>query len=127
MKIQQALELYLESLKKEGVSPRSLYTYGKDAQQIATFFGDNDLSQMTKPRVGKFLKSDALLWVQDKKPRSARTVKKTVYFFRRFLNWSVQQGWIETIPLPAGLSIPKIVMSSESVSSDSSGSEEKTG
>ena len=62
MTLGQAMVEYLEQLKTDGKSERTIYTYTQDAKQITGFFGtDRKLSAILVPHVGKFLKSDALL------------------------------------------------------------------
>jgi site-specific recombinase XerC len=84
--LHQAMEAYLEHLKSEGKKDRTLFTYGKDAEQIEAFFGpDKKLSAIQTALVGKFLKSDILPKLPDGKERAERTVQKTVRVFRMFL------------------------------------------
>ena len=57
----QAMADYLEHLKSEGKSEKTIYTYSRDVEQIIGFFGtDRKLTSILTPHVGKFLKSDAL-------------------------------------------------------------------
>lgn len=96
-----ALAEYLEHLKDEGKSERSLYTYGMDAKQIIAFFGtDRKLASILTPHVGKFLKSDILLKLPNGKCRAELTVKKTVRVLRMFFLWSLDKGYITNLPLP---------------------------
>ena len=92
---------YMEYLKSEGKSERTIYTYGQDMKQITDFFGaDRKLSAILTPHVGKFLKSDALLKQPNGKDRAELTVKKTVRVLRMFLIWTLDMGYIEKLPLP---------------------------
>jgi hypothetical protein len=102
--LKEACRLYLEHLQTLGKNPRTLYTYGKDLQQIQAFFGpDEPLSVLTFPRVGKFLRSDELLRLPNGKDRAQPTVKKTVRVFRCLVLWLKEQGHIESVPLPKGV------------------------
>lgn len=95
---------YLERLKSEGKSPRTLYTYRKDLDQVeAHFKPEKKLSAIMIPHVSGFLKSDALLKLPDGKERSEPTVKKTIRVFRMFLVWALGKGYITKLPLPKDL------------------------
>jgi len=97
----EVLAEYLEHLKQEGKSERTIYTYQKDAEQIMGFFGaDRKLTSILTPHVGKFLKSDALLKMHGDRNRSEVTVRKTIRVFRMFLIWAKEIGYIERLPLP---------------------------
>ncbi len=100
MKIQTALDNYIEYLKGLGKSDITIYSYSKDAEQIAAFFGERNLDELTKLWVGRFLKSGELNKRPNGKGRAPNTVKKTIGFFRRFIIWSQEQGWLEEYPLP---------------------------
>lgn len=92
---------YLEHLKSEGKSPRTIYTYTKDFDQIEAYFGANKkLQSILIPHVSSFLKSDVLLQMPSSKERSEPTVKKTVRVFRMFLVWALGKGYIAKLPLP---------------------------
>ncbi len=95
---------YLEHLKSEGKSPRTLYTYRKDLDQVEAYFKpEKKLSAIMVPHVSGFLKSDALLKLPDGKERSEPTVKKTIRVFRMFLVWALGKGYITKLPLPKDL------------------------
>ena len=101
----QAMTQYLEHLKSEGKSERSLYTYGMDAKQIVGFFGtDRRLPGILTPHVGKFLKSDVLLKLPNGQQRAELTVKKTIRVLRMFLGWAQDKGYITNLPLPKDVS-----------------------
>ena len=92
---------YLEHLKAQGKTERTIYTYAKDFEQIEAFFGpEKKLGSILVPHVSSFLKSDALLKMRGDKPRSEITVKKTIRVFRMFLVWCMEQGYIAKLPLP---------------------------
>ena len=97
----QAMADYLEHLKSEGKSERTIYTYNMDAKQITGFFGtERKLTSILSPHVGKFLKSDALLRLPNGTERAEPTVRKTVRVLRMFLIWARDNGYIEKLPLP---------------------------
>lgn len=99
--LHEAIEEHIEYLKSQGKSERTIYTYGKDFEQIEAFFKpDRQLGSILIPHVGSFLKSDALLKMRNDKYRSQITVKKTVRVFRTFLVWALEQGYIDKLPLP---------------------------
>ncbi|MCE5322399.1 hypothetical protein LLG46_03670 [bacterium] len=99
--LHEAIEEHLEYLKSQGKSERTLYTYGKDFEQIEAYFGpDRKLTSILIPHVSGFLKSDALLKMHGGKDRSEITVKKTIRVFRMFLIWAKEQDYIAKLPLP---------------------------
>lgn len=99
--LHEAIEEHIEYLKAQGKSERTLYTYGKDFEQVEAYFGsDKKLGSILVPHVSGFLKSDALLKMHGDKERSKITVKKTVRVFRTFLVWALEQGYIDKLPLP---------------------------
>ena len=102
--LQHSLQEYLEHLKSEGKSERTLYTYQKDAEQIIEFFGaERKLTAILTPHVGKFLKSDVLLKLPRGGERAQLTVKKTVRVLRMFLSWAKEMSYITSLPLPKNL------------------------
>ena len=95
---------YLEHLGSTGKSNRTLYTYGKDFEQIEAFFGEKrQLSKILPAHVGKFLKSDELLTLPSGKERAKPTVEKTVRVMRMFFVWCVETGRIKKLPLPKAM------------------------
>jgi site-specific recombinase XerD len=99
--LHEAIEEHIDFLKSQGKSERTLYTYGKDLEQVESFFGsEKKLSAILVPHVSAFLKSDALLKMHGDKDRSEITVKKTVSVFRTFLIWAKECGYITKLPLP---------------------------
>ena len=99
--LHQAARAYLEHLRSQGKKERTLYTYGKDFEQIEAFFGaERKLSAILTPHVGKFFKSDALLKLPNGRERSKPTVEKTKRVFRMFLIWANETGRIDKLPLP---------------------------
>jgi len=99
--LHDAAQAYLEHLRGQGKKERTLYTYGKDFEQIEAFFGaERKLSGILAPHVGKFFKSDALLKLPSGKKRAKPTVDKTMRVFRMFLIWAEESGRIDKLPLP---------------------------
>jgi len=99
--LKDAVKAYMESLKQAGKSPRTLYTYGKDFEQIQRFFGEEKkLSAILKPHVGKFMKSDELLTLPNGNRRANQTIKKTYRVLRAFFYWAQSEGYIEEVPMP---------------------------
>ena len=99
--LKKAIPAYMEYLKSQGKAERTLYTYGKDFEQITTFFGEKKQLTAIRPTdVGKFLKSDALLTLPSGKTRAVPTIEKTIRVLRMFLEWSVEQGYITEVPFP---------------------------
>ena len=110
----QVMDQYLEYLKVEGKSERTLYTYGQDARQVIGFFGsDRKLTSILTPHVGKFLKSNALLRLSNGKERAEPTVRKTVRVLRMFLVWARENGYIEKLPLPKDVPVGRSAGSPE--------------
>jgi len=99
--LKEAAREYIEHLRSQGKAERTLYTYGRDFEQIEAYFGpEKKLSAVLIPHVSGFLKSDSLLRLPNGKERSEPTVKKTIRVFRMFLVWSHSMGYITKIPLP---------------------------
>lgn len=115
--LHDALQEYLHSLRSDGKSERTLYTYSKDAEQIEAHFGSGKkLGSILVPHVSGFLKSDALLKLPSGKERSEPTVKKTVRVFRMFLVWALAQGYITKLPLPKDTPMGRSVKTTPEVS-----------
>jgi len=123
IKLQDAAREYLEYLKAEGKSPRTIYTYRKDFDQIEAYFKpEKKLSAIMVPHASGFLKSDALLKLPSGKERSEPTVKKTVRVFRMFLVWALGKGYITKLPLPKDMPMGHSVKQTTEVQDASSGS-----
>jgi len=104
--LNEGLNEYLEHLKSQGKSERTIYTYSKDTEQIEAYFGpEKKLSAILIPHVAGFLKSDALLKLPSGKERSEPTVRKTVRVLRMFLFWAKEQGYIEKLPVPKDMPV----------------------
>jgi hypothetical protein len=99
--LHEALSTYLESLRNAKKSERTLYTYGKDCEQINAFFGEKrELASISLALVGKFYKSDELLRLPNGEERAFKTVDKTKRVFRMFMIWAYERNFIDTLPLP---------------------------
>ena len=110
----QAMAEFLEHLKTEGKSERTLYTYSQDAKQIISFFGtERKLSAILVPHVGKFLRSHALLKLPNGNERAELTVRKTVRVMRMFVTWCLERGHITKLPLPRDVPLGRSVGSSD--------------
>lgn len=119
--LHSAVQAYLEHLKDQGKTERTLYTYGKDFEQIEAFFGaEKKLTSILIPHVSSFLKSDALLKLPSGKERSEPTVKKTVRVFRMFLVWALEQGYITKLPLPKDTPMGRSQSTTRSEATDAS-------
>lgn len=117
--LHEAAQAYLEHLRTLGKKDRTLYTYGKDFQQMEAFFGaDRKLRTILPPHVGKFLKSDDLLRLPSGADRAKPTVDKTVRVLRMFLVWAKETGRIAKLPLPKDLPMGR---SKEKESDDADG------
>lgn len=97
----EAVQQYLGMLENKGKSKRTLYTYGKDLEQILSFFGPNQpVQNVTLPWVGRFLKSNELLRLSSGGERSPQTVNKTIRVFRMLLVWLHKEGKLTEVRLP---------------------------
>lgn len=100
----EAAQQYLVMLENQGKQPATLYTYGKDLEQIQAFFGEEKLvNAISLPQIGKFLKSDELLKLPNGKERSLPTVNKTIRVFRMLMLWLQQEGMTEELALPKSI------------------------
>ena len=117
--LHEAAQAYLEHLRTQGKKERTLYTYGKDFEQMEAFFGaDRKLRTILPPHVGKFLKSDDLLRLPSGAERAKPTVDKTVRVLRMFLVWAKETGRLDKLPLPKDLPMGR---SKEKESDDADG------
>lgn len=117
--LHEAAQAYLEHLRTQGKKDRTLYTYGKDFEQMEAFFGaDRKLRTILPPHVGKFLKSDDLLRLPSGAERAKPTVDKTVRVLRMFLVWAKDTGRLDKLPLPKDLPMGR---SKEKESDDADG------
>jgi len=108
--LSEAAEQYLEFLKYQGKSARTLYTYGRDIQQILAFFGSERMvGNIPLPLIGRFLKSDELLKLPNGQERAPQTVKKTIRVFRMFMQWLVQVAYLPEISLPKSIPMGRAV------------------
>src|SRR5512133_2845545 len=99
--LHEAAEAYLQHLREAGKKERTIYTYGRDFEQIEAFFGkDRCLAAILAAHVGKFMKSDALLKLPSGQERAKPTVDKTVRVLRMFLVWARETGRLTKLPLP---------------------------
>ena len=108
--LREAMNEYLEYLRTEGKSERTLYTYDRDVQQIIGFFGnEKKLSAVLTPHVSKFLASDALLNLPSGRERAEITVRKTVRVLRMFLVWAKDRGYIAKLPIPRDMPLGRSI------------------
>lgn len=99
--IEELIPAYLSHLREKGKTERTLYTYGKDCEQIQAFFGpDKKLINILPVHVGKFYKSDELLRMPNGKDRAPATVNKTRRVFKAMMEFALEQGSIKALPLP---------------------------
>ncbi len=99
--LKEAIQAYKKTLEQAGKSPRTLYTYGMDLEQVQRFYGeDRKLSSILKTHVGKFMKSDELRILPNGRPRAERTVKKTYRVMKMFFFWAQSEGLIDEAPIP---------------------------
>lgn len=119
MNLHEAKTAFLDHLKTQGKSPRTLYTYGKDLDYLITFFGaERDLTRLRVTDMGKWLKSEAYLKTPTGKPRGERTLRKNERTIRQLFVWAKEQGWIESLPLPKAISLGRQANISESIVDD---------
>lgn len=117
--LHDGLQEYLEDLKSQGKSERTIYTYTKDTEQIESFFGpEKKLSAILIPHVAGFLKSDVLLKLPNSKERSEPTVRKTVRVLRMFLFWAKEQGYIQKLPIPKDMPVGRSAITEGDANAD---------
>ena len=99
--LQELSQAYLAHLRQKSKTERTLYTYGKDCEQIQAFFGsDKKLTNILPVHVGKFFKSDELLKMPNGKGRAPATVNKTRRVFKAMLTYALEEGHIKNLPMP---------------------------
>jgi len=112
--LSEASTQFLAHLKAKGKSERTLYTYGRDMQQILAFFGpERPVGQITLPLIGRFLKSDDLLKLSSGQERAPQTVKKTIRVFRMFMQWLFQEGYLTDLQLPKSIPLGRVAKKAE--------------
>jgi site-specific recombinase XerD len=106
LSLESAIWQFIQILNEQGKNKITVNAYSNDLQQPLSFFGaDCELSRITLAWVGRFLKSDALLIKANGQERAPHSVARSLRVFRMFLLWSLEQGWIETLPLPKAVSL----------------------
>ena len=90
--LKQASAEFIEYLKAEGKAERTLYTYGKDLEQIISFFGEEKIvNKIIPPHVARFKKSDILLKKRNKEgeltKRAKPTIDKTLRVLKMMMEW----------------------------------------
>jgi site-specific recombinase XerD len=104
----ETAQLYLGHLQHSGKNTRTLYTYGKDLEQIQAFFGaQKSVTVITCPQIGKFLKSEILLKLSNGQDRAPQTVQKTLRVLRMFTAWLREQGYLGEVVLPKSLRLQR--------------------
>ncbi len=99
--LNQTATAFIEHLRQAGKKERTLYTYNKDLELIASYFGvEKKLTNILIPHVSKFLKSDDLRKLRNGKDRAKPTIDKTVRVFRMMLVWAQDNGLVNNLPLP---------------------------
>lgn len=122
--LHDAIKAYMEHLRAEGKKERTLYTYGKDFEQIESFFGsERKLTAILTPHVGKFFKSDTLHKLPNGKERATPTAEKTRRVLRMFLIWAKETGRIDTLPLPKDTPMGRSAKKGDQSIDDYSGTE----
>lgn len=117
--LETASQQFLEYLKSIGKSTRTLYTYGKDLEQVKAFFGqERALTSILKVHVGKFYKSPELLQKPDGSSRADMTLRKTVRVFRMLMVWAQAQGYIEELPLTKDTPMGRSLKATNSIQVD---------
>lgn len=109
--VHEAAIAYRQYLREQGKSERTLYTYGKDLQQVESFFGcDRDLSTIKPMHVANFLKSKVMHYSKNGAKRADETVKKTKRVFRDFLVWATNEKLFDKLPMPKGTKMGRSVL-----------------
>lgn len=99
--LQTVAQAFILTLVNQGKGKITTRAYLADLQQPIAYFGaDRPISSITLPMVGKFLKSEALNFKANGQPRSARSIDRSLRVFRMMLVYAMNQGLIQTLPLP---------------------------
>ncbi len=110
------IELYLSDLTQQGKHPCTLYTYGKDCQQILAHFGaQRKLRNIMPAHIARFYKSSELLCIpKTGKSRAPATIAKTKRVLRQLLTWAHHYNHLSTLPLPKAPAHPKSAVNGKS-------------
>lgn len=102
MTLAQLIELYLSDLTQQGKHPRTIYTYGKDCQQILAHFGaERKLCNIIPAHIARFYKSAELMRISKSgKSRAPATIVKTKRVLRQLLSWAHKHHYLSTLPFP---------------------------
>ncbi len=83
--IKEAVEMYLDYLKKMGKKPGTVASYGKDFDLAIEFFGeDKKIDSIAVCNVGKLFKSDLVNKLKNGRGKADPTIKKTKRAVRMF-------------------------------------------
>ena len=94
-------EAYVQSLEKAGKSSGTQFSYMMDLKLALAEMGEaTPISEITPERVAAFFECERVTRTRGGLPKSEITIKKTARVLRFALEYAVQQGWLESAPLP---------------------------
>lgn len=97
----QLTDAYVRAIEDQGHSPSTCRGYKGELHMAEEAIGENTpVASITVEQVARFYKSDPVVKTRDGLPKAQLGVDKTRRVLRLALVWAVQQGWIETAPLP---------------------------
>ncbi|MCA9840537.1 MAG: hypothetical protein KC475_00340 [Cyanobacteria bacterium HKST-UBA03] len=114
IKTQAAIDDFIQYLAEQGKHCKTVTAYSSDlAVVLLCFEPDALIEQFTLSRIGKFLKSDTLLYKRTGQPRSIVGQERIVRVFRQFLIWCEQQKYFERAPVPNAMLVYKAALLSD--------------
>ena len=112
--IKEAVEKFAKQLEALGKKPSTIGTSKRCLDLFVAHQGDEKLVAKLLPvHVAAFFKSEGAMTLNGK-PRAEASIQQIRRVVRQLLIWSVEQGYVEKIPLPkiesekgGGVRIPK--------------------
>ena len=105
MNLKTACALYLAHLKAIGQRPSTIHAARRTLDLLIADMGEaKKINAILPVHVSKFFKSEAATMQPGKdgpKPRAENSILQIKRIVRMGLGWWREQGWVDTLPLPA--------------------------
>ena len=94
-------ERYLHNLEAEDKSHGTLFSYSIELKTACKELGaDTLITNLTPEQVTAYFESPRVTLLKSGKPKAKPSIDKTRRVLRLALVWAVEQGWLESAPLP---------------------------
>ena len=92
---------FLEHLERQDKSHGTLFSYGIELKTACKELGgDTLIASLTPEQVAAYFESPRVTLLKSGKPKAKPSIDKTRRVLRLALVWAVEQGWLESAPLP---------------------------